>query len=429
MLRFKKTLILLLALLLLPIAACKNIGYEAEPTAAPSIPAPYESGMTYHDVYDPFTDFDNCFGRGYPGFAESEDAYYYISTVGNYIYYYDKLTGERGVLCGRPECLHDKNEINEDCNGCIRADGIINYYKGQLYYTGYSDYGDSQVRRSLYRMEPDGTKRERLFPFTCSIQYYPGITLIHRGKLYGWTNNSVVESAAPMQNANLSCWDIETGEYKLIYDRTDEVSNARLSVFCFGKYVYICDSYFYPNDLERGTTVIILRWDTEKEELESVYRGDGYSGCYFNIWVESENRIFFAPIMEPDKSGSITVYCLCDSEVSAAVTVEGSYSAFLIDGAFLFFGRGVGLDEQYALITDFEGSTLYEGDWDIDVLEALPGSPDCIGYSAVYGSKDTVYIVYELDYRKDPRFRQCIVRYDLSDGEIVDSKLLCVSKW
>ncbi len=147
----KHTFLILAVLLLLPIAACKNIGYEAEPTAAPSTPAPYESGMTYHDVYDPDTDFDNRLGRGYPGFAESEDAYYYISSLGNYIYYYDKLSGERGVLCGKPECVHDELELNEDCSGLVRAGAVINYYKGQLYYVGYSNFGDSQIRHSLYR--------------------------------------------------------------------------------------------------------------------------------------------------------------------------------------------------------------------------------------------------------------------------------------
>ena len=34
--------------------------------------------MTYHEVYDPETDYDNCFGRGDLGVAETEDAYYVI---------------------------------------------------------------------------------------------------------------------------------------------------------------------------------------------------------------------------------------------------------------------------------------------------------------------------------------------------------------
>ena len=105
---------------------------------ASSTPAPYELGMTYHEVYDPDTDFDNRFGRCAPGMLETEDAYYFVSTTGNYIYYYDKYTEERGVLCGKPECVHDELEINESCSGYVRAsgNGHANFYDGHIYYTG-----------------------------------------------------------------------------------------------------------------------------------------------------------------------------------------------------------------------------------------------------------------------------------------------------
>lgn len=397
---------------------------------ASSTPAPYELGMTYHEVYDPDTDFDNRFGRCAPGMLETEDAYYFVSTTGNYIYYYDKYTEERGVLCGKPECVHDELEINESCSGYVRAsgNGHANFYDGHIYYTGYSNSGDSPVRQSLYRMNPDGSSRERLFPFTCTYEDFPnGGTQIHRGKLYGCSRSSLVAGAEPKEKVCLTCWDLETGESKRIYERTDATQTFGLSVFYFGKYVYFCDSYFYLQQQERMTIVTVLRWDIEAEELETVYTGEGYGGSYYNIWVESENKIYFAPNL--CDAESTKVYCISNGEVRIAVELSNRYTASLMDGAVAFIDFLDESPEPRFIVTDYEGNPLYDGKCSHAALEELPGRPECMGYSAVYGDKDTVYIVYELDYHQVPRFRQCIVRYNLRDGEIVGTKLLCVSKW
>lgn len=397
-----------------------------EPTFSPTADA------TYREVYNPDTDFDNRFGRTNPGMAETEDAYYFISTLGNYIYYYDKLSAERGVLCGKPECMHDSSETNVDCMGWVHASGTghVNYYDGKLYYTGYSNYGDSQIHESLYRMDPDGSNRERLFPFTCTNQYFPsGGTALHRGKLYGWGDHPIVDSAEAKRNVNLSCWDLETGESKLIYERTDSVSNSKLRVFFFGSYVYLCDAFFYPNNSERGCTVIILRWDIVKEQLETVFMGEGFGGSYYDIWVEAENKIYIAPIFS-ENFEKTNVYCLSNGEVSIAVSVEGAYCPRLIEGAFAFLALSNNIEEQHVIITDYEGNVLYEGGWSFDALNELPGEPNWGSFAAVYGDRDTIYIIYYVnDNRIASGMRQCIVRYDIQDGEIVDSKLLCVSKW
>ncbi len=400
---------------------------------ASSTPAPYELGMTYHEVYDPDTDFDNRFGRGTPGMVEMEDAYYFISTRGNYVYYYDKTAAERGVLCGKPECVHDEQEINETCNGFVRAsgNGHINFYNGKLYYTGYSDFADSDIRQSLFTIDPDGANRERLFPFTCTFQYFPaGGAQIHRGKLYGGHSTTTVENADPQTTVNFSCWDLETGESKLIYERTGKTTTPLLKAFYFGKYVYLCDSYYCTEALERGCNVDILRWDTEEEKLEIIYHGENYSGVYYSIWVEEENRIFFAPMLDSDASTAAKVYCLSDGAVSTAAEVAGNHCVFLIDNAFVFINLVENAEERHAAITDFEGNILYDGKWSFEALRELPGEPDYGSPSAVYGDKDKLYIVYSVENeRLAIGSWQCIVSYELRDGKIADSKLLCVSKW
>ncbi|MBO4879699.1 MAG: hypothetical protein J5544_05520 [Clostridia bacterium] len=410
-----------------------DTGFDPAGTITPSATQrPSDPGPTYREVYDPETDFDNRFGRGNPGMAESEDAYYYISSHGNYVYYFDKFSEDRDVLCGKPECLHDKIEVNQECNGYVRSGAAnIGYYCGKLYYIGYSTAGDSIVKHSLYRMNPDGTERKRLFPFTCESQYFPGSFLLHRGKLYGWGNHEIVESAVPKFNLNISCWDLETGEQTLIYDRTDVVNYVQFSVFCFGKYIYMCDSLFYPDDPGKGTTVIIMRWDTETERLQTLYRGEGYSGEHYQIWVEAENRIYFASMANPANYMISPVYCLCGGEVETAFTVDGHYSIFLIDGAVVFLYLPYNLEEHHAIITDYEGNVLYEGSWSIDALRELSLDPAAAkaGFGAVYGDRETIYVNYRFFAYRNGGINECIIRYHIRGGEIADSKVLCAARW
>ena len=157
--------------------------------------------------------------------------------------------------------------------------------------------------------------------------------------------------------------------------------------------------------------------------------GEGFGGSYYDIWVEAENKIYIAPIFS-ENFEKTNVYCLSNGEVSIAVSVEGAYCPRLIEGAFAFLALSNNIEEQHVIITDYEGNVLYEGGWSFDALNELPGEPNWGSFAAVYGDRDTIYIIYYVnDNRIASGMRQCIVRYDIQDGEIVDSKLLCVSKW
>ncbi|MBO4562582.1 MAG: hypothetical protein J5772_03105, partial [Clostridia bacterium] len=91
----KKTFIVLSLCLILCLAACTKAGGGAEPTA----------------VQQDDSSFVNKFGDGYAKLIETDDAFYY-SFMSGYLYYYDKANGVSGVLCSKPECIHDAKKQN-----------------------------------------------------------------------------------------------------------------------------------------------------------------------------------------------------------------------------------------------------------------------------------------------------------------------------
>jgi hypothetical protein len=89
-----RRIIAILLLLLLAAAGCG---------CTPALPEDDPAGTA--EALKPIP-FDNRFMSAFADIAETEDAYYLHSSFSgsNYLYYYDKASGESGVLCGKPEC-------------------------------------------------------------------------------------------------------------------------------------------------------------------------------------------------------------------------------------------------------------------------------------------------------------------------------------
>ncbi|MBR6006097.1 MAG: hypothetical protein IK064_00545, partial [Clostridia bacterium] len=94
--------------MILPLLCC---GKNPEQPAADGTPLP--EGVTADPnavpserpiVFNPETDYDNRYGSLITcDMLETEDAFYLRSRNGNgFLYYYDKASGETGVLCPRP---------------------------------------------------------------------------------------------------------------------------------------------------------------------------------------------------------------------------------------------------------------------------------------------------------------------------------------
>ena len=418
----KKLLTFILsAIFLLGMFSCSKPSGDAaaQPTCEALTPRPYEPGLTYQEVYNPDTDFDNRYGRGYIGIRETEDAYYF-DFCSKYAYYYDKASGEYGVLCGKPDCEHDAVKDNRNCNGYIdsKGGGTINLWNGKLYYASYYATSESPCLVSLFRMNPDGTQHERVFPFTCPTQYFGWAGLeLHRDMLYGRHFDEVVVNGEPLVTCNVSCWNIETGEYKLIYERYGNTSTSVVWTFYFGKYVYICDSYWDYDAPELKTNIEIARWDSEEEKLETVYHGDGYGGANYGIWVDAEDKIYFAPTISDTVNGA-KVYCLRSGEVEIALDLGEPASIRLLDGAVVAFWLPDGDPEaRRVVISDYDGNLIYKGGWTYEGYGEYDDY-DSPSIDSVFGDRSSLYMVYGWRGNGANNRKRCVVKYDLTDPEL-----------
>ncbi len=219
-------------------------GNETQEPDGPSL-LPYrmhEPPLTYEEVYDPYTDFDSLRAKTLSmRLIDTEDAYIFSSRL--YLYYYDKATGDYDVLCPKPECMHDYIRQNKTCAGFMNAISNEKYcsYMGQIYYLSYS--GGNEL---LCRMNYDTSGRENLFMLEFGddpdqgYRYDPNCMAIHRGKLYGWSNQNIVEVGEPMFMWSIVCWDLETHEFSVIYEEED--NGGYPCPFFFGDYVYFANT-------------------------------------------------------------------------------------------------------------------------------------------------------------------------------------------
>ncbi|MBO4879698.1 MAG: hypothetical protein J5544_05515 [Clostridia bacterium] len=434
----KRTVVIILLLFALCFSACASgaggvpdKGTDAPATEAPQasespVPAetvsPYANTAVFSD-----DDFDNRFGMGYDNLAETEDAYYFNSFAGYYTYYYDKASGERGVLCAKPECVHDEIAQNESCSGyTFLTAKSLNIWDGKLHYVGFDK---SSRCNAIFSMDLDGTGKQ------CDTDLDYGDLIAspqrfdcHRGKLYGWCQNEDIEAGDPQIRSSVFSIDAATGEAKLIYDRTDPDYCIEFTLYYYGQYVYICvaDTSAACDGNYIGTTRFDLyRWNIDTEELEAVFTtgADGISGTDIRLWIESEARIYIMPGSVPDGCCS-TVYLLSSGEFSTAFEFGSCGVSCLLQGGT---AACLNMLDGSAEIRAADGSIIYQGEWDLDFsLDVKYKKPPYI--QSIYGDKDTMFVVYSLRLLGNSRSACCVMMYDLTDGE-PEATLIAYSPW
>ena len=156
-----RTIALLTALLeVLVCVACvpENGGTSAVHTETPDATCTTDARpLKYEEVFEPSTDFDNRFGRGFADIMETEDAYYLGLGKECYLYYYDKQTKEYGVLCGKPDCIHDADPSgsNTECGGFVGCVGENNIsIMGSLPILQQQNSHQSQFRHGFVELSP-----------------------------------------------------------------------------------------------------------------------------------------------------------------------------------------------------------------------------------------------------------------------------------
>ncbi|RKI42800.1 hypothetical protein D7V86_04775 [bacterium D16-51] len=303
------------------------------------------------DTYQEGSDYQYMEKKTFSAFHQTgEDVHYFAH--GHYIYYMDEESKIILPLCGKADCLHDKetdSEKKQNCNAYMETESTdtgIAYCNGSLYYVELPAFS-SPV---LYRLSADGTKKEQMYQWADNVRIEQWI--VHRDVLYYVEHIYLSEEDKTAERYAVKSLSL-TGKMKkpgTIY-KVDE----DLDVFtvahpqAYGNFLYF-QVYAQKKAEEEITQENYIKYqylktfiyNMEKQEvreltLEDMGKDDVIQGVTF--W---QGKVIFHPYKhEIDYMEPVTWYIADLDGTNAEVFMEGVGQglAFLSDGKYLYLSN------------------------------------------------------------------------------------------
>jgi hypothetical protein len=419
----------IMAAVLLFSAGCGRVpSRPEEPSASGAVPAKETASPSPTEAPQP-EPFDNRFLSAFADIAETEDAFYFHSCLSgsNYLYYYDKASGESGVLCGKPECEHDAYNDNRDCQGfCGQGCPSLSVYDGKLYFVGVG-VGSAGEWMTLYRSELDGSNRELLRRLdgdeAGSVQHF----FIYGGRLYGYAVLETVKDGEPLESAALLAYDMsgEGGPVKIV----EYVSDSWSPWAYFG----IANGSIY---------MLVTLEGLNGESVNSLYKvdpaTDAYERIYFEenapvltgFWVTEDGTAYAGTQASEDSPGSVLKLTEGGHETLFAFESDEEanyYDAHLSDGIAVSLGKSKLTGERMLWVRGLDGGDIYKGVLPMAFAEGLEGSR-LPGIGASAGNDKELIFFYQTNASAEEPGRSFLVKYGLSEGGISET-VLCESRW
>lgn len=321
------------------------------------------------DEYLPDVDADTGFLYLGSYMCETDDAYYFAEIDLNdpgftkYIWYYDKKSGLSGKLCSRPECLHNDSTCNAYLNFNV---GCLSVYKGRLY-CFYDNFTTTLSEYDCISIKLDGTERktEMAAPFE-PYGSTNRICFIHRGYIYEIMNTDSVEAGQQLERVTLSCWNLETGESELLFEKSGGKYMCQIRAVPVGN-----DIYFVTDTYPEGKLILgLYKLDTGTREIETYYDGPSEydsmglwpvegDGIYLNSNNIAENKCCTGKY--DFKTGEFT-YRDTGTIIGKSNIFNGKLICYSPDGvesgAVIYSLDGEKLAET-AMITEIDGEKIY----------------------------------------------------------------------
>lgn len=370
---------------------------------------------TEHSIHDlpaqhNENDFDNRFGMGNDNLVETADAYYYCFFSSSYIYYYDKMTGNSGVLCAKPECVHDEEEQNNSCNGYVDLFAkSLNYWNGKLHYVSF-DWANKKP--ALFTINPDGNGKSA----ESSLDFHgmentawPQRYEYHRGKLYGWNVLEKVVDGEPLEELSILSFDPGSGEMHTLFAQNVDGRHTPF-LFFYREYVYFCISYIEKNDEDDHSVIELRRWNINEESIEDVFitRTEKPIGSRFRFWVKSPNEIYLIPQASPEGEPT-KLYLITNGGLKEQFAFDRSGRGDIGDGIAVCCS----LREQHLELRAFDGKLIWKGKWDMDCVESFDICAERLSISSIWGDSNKLYFSF-MSNEDDDKAYCYLVQYDLT---------------
>lgn len=412
---------------------CANAKNPQKPdeSAVPDGSAPGNS-------FDPQTDFDNRFATQYLFLAENDGVFVWKPVVqSELLRYYVKETGESGVLCSKPECMHRDHIYNDECNGCVfSAVRALSYYNGQLYWVGY--YSGSDAANALYRMDPDSTGRELVWkvdpPSDFAVKEYE----VHRGKLYGLCVNQTVSAGEPQYSMAVICADLNDAHFEtVLYDEfVCQIFYADSAMIRFvGNRVYMAYSY---QDQDGKDLFKVMRWDSKTEAAAELFSTYEIPSAVQSMWINENEDMVLVPLLTDDQEQKL--YRVRGGALEAYLNrldENGEFNGCHIsDGIICNYEsvRGEWFDSK-VWIRDFEGNTLFKGQLPTDFLAETPGEIKACSIMTTIRDGNAIIVPFSIPYLSSAEgggieTAYYLARYEITEGGLRPTLMLsCTSEF
>ena len=446
------TAIIIAALLLVPFAACargnegENTPEPYQNTAEPAVTAAPTAEQTFvpDHSYNSETDFNNLFGgcKAY-SFTETEDAYYFH--MHSYLRYYDKASGESGVLCPKPECEHDAIANNSACSayGDCRA---LACYEGRLYW-----FCEDRGRWRIMSVNTDGTDKRLVREIEITQELSGDCSaFFHRGRVYLVIIGMDVLNGTPGMTLRVCRVPIEKDGYEEILSIPClGIPQATLrfigdDVYIFGNHDGVDTGGRQLTDAELAelagnsmNKLFVMRWNEGMTKPEFVWLNENY-GFWANtkaFWVERDGTVYFGtqrladPERQFDSEGNPARYYLC--RIGPDGNAKEVFDMF--DGEQYYGINAVSADVVIGTLPTskregkvgvwvrrFNGETIYKGTLPFEYRERI--TDDCphsfsLG-SDYFGTEDWIVLGLEEEYSDHPDGlkRYYYVKYDFTEN-------------
>lgn len=428
----KKSLVVILAaLFLISIAACSDGRTQtANETTEPTdiiyrTAAPEETPVLALEpfVFDRETDVDNrfvkCVSNSFVEFPDY-DIYQFGFGFGP-VYYWDKTTGEVGVLCNKPDCDH----TGGDCNGSTGNLSMLNYYAGRLYWLSYPYRETGKNCYSVYSMDVDSTDRREEYRFDLEKEgCFPGNMYVHRGKIFFTTLYRAIENGAPGYEKSVEVLTLGSNDRKSVCEIKSS-SSAPIYAQFGGD-----NAYFLTSELndEGFLAVYLTQYNIVTEASESreyvIERPEMWiSGCYLT----PDGKLYIAMFTDYEEYPG-GVYRIDDDEITEVFAFEDGehmYSVSFGDRVVCAITLLSPNPKSFLIwITDLDGNTVYKGELPMGYRSAISESSETNGRDLLVGSGSSLFVMAN-ESLVSGGTAMVLVKYDFSsDG--IDEEVIAV---
>lgn len=202
--------------------------------------------------------------------TESDKGIYGVEWGEEYspIFFVDKTTGKKTILCQKVNCKHNSEECPAVENGIV---GCLAYSNGTLYFL-VQKLEKEELELQLYSMKEDGSKKKKLHTFK-NVRIFPNQAGLYKGKIViSAQTQKELEDGSGLTTAEPSIvmYDLKTKKETVLLNGVE--NEGKYTVPCGGSENGIYLVQMPWEDTEQGQECEYLRYDFETGKLSEVYK-------------------------------------------------------------------------------------------------------------------------------------------------------------